>query len=294
MAAYILEDRSTLIEFVPPEAPASATCSFKDPGGAEKATPAVTVDATNTSVGATVTSSTEFQVGAALTPGRQYWWRSADAGAHKALIRCAEYAGGVARLEAPPPGSSVQTGDVITGARLTATIPDTAVTERALNYRAEWTVTGVDGVVRTYLQAIHVVRALFRPACLPDEASRYLAGAFPHASIDRPYGYFAELARRASNRVERKLLAGQRFQHLVGDHGAFADAGVVALRIELALEGMMPPGFDPTNYVARTEEELGQAIQEAIAGLWYDADDNGVVDQGTEVSGFYSMRLVRR
>lgn len=294
MAAYILENRSTLIEFVPPEAPASATCSFKDPGGAEKATLSVTVDATNTTVGATVTSSTVFQVGAALTPGRQYWWRSVDAGAHRALIRCAEYASGVAQLEAPPPGSSVQTGDTITGARLTTTIPDTAVTERGLNHRVEWTVTGVDGIVRTYIQAIHVVRSLFRPACLADEASRYLAGAFPHMQVDRPYGYFAELARRASSRVERKLIAGQRFQHLVGDHGAFVDAGIVALRIELALEGLMPPGFDPTNYVARTEEELGQSIQEAIAGLWYDADDDGVVETDTEVSGFYSMRLVRR
>lgn len=291
MAVYILENRSTAIEFVPPEAPDSATLSFKDSGGAELSAPAVTVDPTDTTVGATVTTSTEFQVGAALVARRQYWWGSSDGAA--SLVRCASYAGGVAVLEAAPPGNTVVTGDTITGARLTATIPDTVVATRGLNYRAEWTVTGVDGVVRVYQQAIHVVRCLFRDALTADEAARYLAGAFPSAMVDRSFGYFSELARRASHRVERKLLAGQRYQHLVGDFAAFSDAGLVALRIELALEGLVPPGYDPTNYVSKTDVELGEAIQEAISGLWYDEDDSGTVEE-TEKSGFYSIRQVRR
>lgn len=294
MAVYILEDRSTAIEFVPPEPPTSATISFKSPAGTELVAPAVTVDSTNTTVGINVASQTEFVVGAALTPGRQYWWLSVDSSTARSLVRCAEYAAPVAKLEAPPPTDVVQYGDTIRGARLTATISTTGSATRALNHHAEWTVTGTDGIVRVYQQAVHVVRCLFREAVMPDEAARYLAGAFPSVSLDRPWGYFAELARRSSRRVERKLLAGQRYQHLVGDHDVFADAGIVALRIELALEGLVPSAFDPIDYVKKTDTELGDAIQEAISGCWYDVNDDGVVDTDTEVSSFYSMRLVRR
>lgn len=294
MAVYILEDRSTAIEFVPPEPPTSATLSIKTPSGTALEAPTVTVDSTSTTIGATVTTSTQFQVGAALTPGRQYWWTSVDSTSVRGLVRCAEYDSPIARLESPPPGSTVQQGDTITGARLTATVTSTGSATRDLNHQAVWTVTGTDGIVRIYQQALHVVRCLFRQAVLPADATRYLAGAFPHQNYDRPFGYFSELARRASRRVERKLLAGGRFQHLVGDHDIFADAGIVALRIELALEGMVPPGYDPTDYVAKTEKELGDAIQEAIAGCWYDIDDDGGVDEETERSGFYSMAWVRR
>ncbi len=293
MAVYILEDRSTAIEFVPPEPPASATLSFRSPAGVEIVAPSVTVDTTSTTVG-TVESSTEFDVGAALVPGRQYWWTSKDATSVRALVRCAEYATPVARLESPPPGSSVQATDTIKGARLTATISTVGSATRGLNHHAEWAVTGLDGVVRVYQQAVHVVRCLFRDAVTADEAARYMAGAFPSMQVDRPFGYFDELAKRASRRVERKLLTGQRYQHLVGNFDVFRDAGLVALRIELAAEGMVPPAYDPTDYVRKTDMELGEAIQEAIQGCWYDDNDDGVVDVQTETSGFYSMRLVRR
>lgn len=295
MAVYILENRSTLVEFVPPERPASATCSFKDASGAELAAPAATLDAGVTAQVDTVVTPSQFTVtGSALTPGRQYWLSGDGGGVPTySLVRIARSDPTYTWLEAAP-AVEVSNGEAFYAARLTATIPSTAVGERALNYRMEWTVTGEDGVVRVYQQAIHVVRCLFRAAVTPDEAARYLAGAFPAMQVDRPWGYFAELARRASGRVERKLLAGQRYQHLVGDFAAFTDAGVVALRLELALEGLVPPGYDPANYVTKTDEELGQAIQEATAGLWYDQDDDGVVLPDTEVGGFYSMKLVRR
>lgn len=292
-AVYILEDRATVVEYVPPERPASATCSFKDPSGTELLAPTVTVDATNIAVTA-VTSSTQFSVATTLVPGRQYWWVSSDAGGQESLVRVARYASGVAYLEAPPPGNSVQVNDTIKGARCTATISAAGAATRALNNRAEWTVTGADSVVRTRQQAIHIVRCLFRDAVLPDEASRYIAGAFPNMHVDRTFGYFYEISRRASARVERKLVAGGRYQHLLGDSAAFGDAGLVALRIELALEGLVPPGYDPSDYVRKTDEELGTAIHEAISGLWYDEDDSASVDTDREVHGLFSKRLVRR
>lgn len=295
MALYILENRSTEIEFVPPERPASATLSFLDQGGTELAAPTATLDAAVSTNIATVVSQSQFSTtGDALVPERHYWVNGDGGGVPTySLVRVARVDPTYVWLEAPP-AVTLANGDAFEPARFTATIPSSAVGDRALNYRCEWTVTGVDGVVRVYQQAVHVVRTLFRPAVLPDDVARYLSGAASSISVDRPFGYFAELARRASARVERKLLGGQRFQHLVGDYGAFVDAGIVALRLELALEGFVPPGFDPTNYVSRTDVELGQAIQEALAGTWYDENDDGAVNAETEVSGFYSARLVRR
>lgn len=293
MALYILEDRATAIEFVPPHRPTSATVVFKSADGTTLASPTVTPDATNTTLG-TVTSSTVAAINAAVVPRRQYWWVSSEAGAHESLVRCARYAAGVMTLEAPPPGNALTSGDAIKGARLVATIPDTATVERGLNFRAEWTVTCADSVVRIYQQAVHVVRCLFDDAVSVDAASRYLANAFPAMHVDRPFGYFAELARRASARVERKLLASHRYQHLVGDSGVFADAGLVALRIELAHEGLIPPAYDLASYVAKAEDEdLPKAINEALASCWYDEDDDGVASE-LEKPGIFTITAVRR
>lgn len=292
MATYLLENRDGFIEYVSPERPASATLSFKDPSGSELATPTATVDPTSTTVTA-VTSTDEFTVGSALVPGREYLWVSTSDGAHASLVRCAEYDGRVVKLESPPAASVVVVGDLIVGARITATIPASALATRDLHYRAEWTVTGADGLVRVYTQEVHVGRTLFRPACTPDQAARYLSGAFPHLAVERTWGYFAELARRASARVERKLIAGKRYPNLVGDSNAFGDAGLVALRVELAQEGLIPPGFEPTGYMRSQEQALGEAVNEAISGLWYDKDDDGAVGEN-ETEGFYAISMVRR
>lgn len=295
-AVCILEDRSTVIEYVPPARPTSATCSFKDSSGSELSAPTVTVDSSPAATVSAVTTSTQFTLtGGTLTPGRDYWM-SADAGgvATYSLVRVARMDPTYCWLEAPPAGGA-SVGSAFYGARLTATISAAAAATRGLNYRAEWTVTCADGVVRVYQQPIHVVRCLFEPAVTADAASRYIANAFPSMGVDRPWGYFVEIARRASARVERKLLGGGRYQHLVGDSQAFADAGVVALRIELGQEGLVPAGYDVSEYMRRAEQDLSAAVADAVAGLWYDEDDDGAVDStGGETRGLYSMRMVRR
>ena len=296
-AVCILEDRATVVEYVPPARPTSATCSFKDSSGSELSAPAVTVDATNLTIASATSSTVGVLTSSALTPDRSYWHVSANRTGQESLVRCAgaTVSDHGFTLEAPPSGNLLEASDTIKGARLTATISAAAAATRGLNYRCEWTVTCADGVVRVYQQPIHVVRCLFEPACTPDAASRYVSNAFPSMGVDRPWGYFVEVARRASARVERKLLGGGRYQHLVGDSQAFVDAGLVALRIELGQEGLVPAGYDVTEYMRRAEQDLSAAVADAVAGLWYDADDSGAVDSaGSETRGLYSMRLVRR
>ena len=66
------------------------------------------------------------------------------------------------------------------------------------------------------------------------DAAAFVAAAFPGHYTGRTWGYFAELARRASARVWKRVRKDGRFVELVGDSRAFVDAGVIALRLELA------------------------------------------------------------
>lgn len=294
MAICILENLATVIELVPPERPASATLSFKTKDGAELSTPSCTLDTTSKVVGEVVTKSElvlDSHVG--VEPGRQYWLDRND-GAGGSLVRCAESWSADDRiaLEAPPALSEVMVGDVLLGARLTATIP--AVAERGKHHRAEWTVLGADGVTRKYQQTVHVCRTLFRPPVLADEAARHVAANFPEWGVDKPYGWFAEVARRASLRIERELHKGERFADLVGDFDVFVDAGVVALQLELATEGLYAPGETLEGYKARKLIELGEAVEAAMALTWYDSNDDEVVDEPGEVAGLMSYELERR
>lgn len=298
MALYVKEGRATEVEFVPPERGASATVRVLTPSGAELSTPTATLDPFTATV-AEARTSTDLALDSAsgVVVGRQYWLSKTD-GLGAALVRCSESFSGddSVLLEAPPALSEVVQFDTLTGACFTTTVP--AITTRGLFHRLEWTVVGADGVTRgPYVQALHVCKTLFRMAVLPDEVARYIAFTFPDVAYGRPYGYFAERARRASLRVERELLLKERFQDRIGDFDLFVEAGVVAIKLELADEGLIPPdaGSDLAQYKKDLRAEFEMAITVALAGTWYDDNDDAVVDELTEVpGGIYNIPWVRR
>jgi hypothetical protein len=80
--------------------------------------------------------------------------------------------------------------------------------------------------------------------------------------------------------------------YLVGDQSLLADAGMAALRIELARDGLIPPGFDGTTFVDRMEEELKQQMEFALAGAYYDEQDDGKVDP-SDLRSPKTIRLCR-
>jgi hypothetical protein len=186
----------------------------------------------------------------------------------------------------------VASSDLIKGARCTASLTTTHTATRGTNHRLVWTVTAASGAVSKYVQIVHIVAQFFREPILADEAARYLSMAFPGRASVANAGYFRELAERSSERVSRKLRATERWPWLVGDQEVFRDCGLVALRIELAQEGMVPPGFDPSGYRRQQEDELDKQFQEAVAQLWIDDNDDGAVDVA-EVSTRFNVSLVR-
>lgn len=299
MAVYVKEGRATEVEFYPPERGASATVRVVDPSGVELSTPTPTLDDFGVNI-ASVASTTEFGIpsGAWPIPGRSYWMVRDDG--PESFVRVAEVDDLgeptiAVVLEGPAALSGLFVGQYICGARFTVTVP--AITTRGLFHRIEWTVTGADGVVRgPYVQTLHVCKSMFRTPVLADEVARYIALTFPDVGVGRPFGYFAERARRASLRVERELLKRERFQDRIGDFDIFVEAGVVAIKLELADEGLIPPDAgDPNTYKRDLRTEFEEAIAAALAGTWYDANDDDVVDEITEVQGgMYNIPWVRR
>jgi hypothetical protein len=291
VAVCILEQRASTIELVPPVRPQTATCVFKSPDGSTLATITATVDNTSRTVASV--SGLDVTLDGNLVAGRHYWWTSGDDGAGGSLVRCAQSDANVVRFVSPPAGSAIKAGDTISGARMTALVPSDATATRARRHRAEWTITPTSGDVTLVQQEIHVCRTLFRAAVLPDEAARFVAFAFPSAGWDRPYGYWLDVAERASRRITRALGKAERFEDLIGDYNVFVEAGQCALRIELALEGLLSPGYDLTRYVREQGELLDIEVQTALSNCWYDENEDGAVDEDAEVSGFMSFELVR-
>jgi hypothetical protein len=276
----LLEDRSTEVEFYPPERPASATCVFRSPSGTSLSTPSVTVDTLSRTVSSvnaddpglvTVTGAT-----GSLVESRYYWHVPATTGAAEDLVRLSELvASNTAAVDDPPPGGFV-VGDGLRGARLTATIPLAATATRDVNYRIEWTVTGADGKVRKYTQLAHVVATLYSAAVTPALARQHLSDAWP-GQVDRyRRGFFVTLADRAWARVWRRIRAAGRYQHLLGDPNDFTAAGRIALDIELMTYQLIPATvIDRSQYRAELEAMLQREIDDTIGSRPYDEKDSG-------------------
>jgi hypothetical protein len=293
----LLQSRAGEVEFYPPERPASATCRFLSPSGSELATPAVVVDTVQRTI-TDVASDYEVTVsGATGTPkaGRSYWWVSSDTGAQEGLLLLSEVVSTTWLFQMSAPTSTPKTGDLIRGARLTTTIPLTATGTRDRNYRVEWTVTGADGVVRVYTSMGHVVKTLYRPAADAAQARDYLSRTWPDMTQSKSFGDYLSLARRASERVWRRIRTAGRFQDLMGDPNDFRSAGDVAIAYELARDGMIPPTvIDRTDYMARLEHELQREIDDAIGSRPYDDSDTGDITQTAATSRPITAIMARR
>ena len=300
MALEVTEDTAAqIVDYPDGSAPASATAAYFNHEGVEKSTPAVTVDAIGTggaAVVATVQSQTQFTVvnATGITAGRRYWLEDLNAG-WSAAVLVSEIDGTSVTLESPPPGVLTATNSKLKGLRLSVTLSaSTDTAERGLNNRVEWAVLGADGITRRYRTIVDVVKTPWPDSVSPQAAARFLAMSFPGYATGLDAGHYAELARRASQRVRNILRADGNYPHMVGDRGVFEAAGLAALRLECATgDALIPAGFDPSQYLIDQEHVLRRLIAEAVANNWIDRNDDGAVDAG-EVSPMYTMRVVRR
>tara|TARA_R100000278_G_scaffold119544_2_gene101073 strand:- start:8440 stop:9354 length:915 start_codon:yes stop_codon:yes gene_type:complete len=303
MAIEVVQDNTATVSFHPDgSAPASGTATFFEPNGDQISTPTVTVHSIGSGGTSTLThvdnpTTLRLDNRTGISAGDRLFYTSVRGWSGAVLVSEVYTHGGneYVVLESPPPGVA-RVGDTLKGLRLSLTLSATDTKDRGENHRIEYRVTGEDGTVRTYQQIVHVVRVQFHAdrICSPTDAARYLSGTFPSYAAALDGGHFDELARRAAQRVLRLLRATGHHAHLVGDQDAFVDCGVIALRIECALtDGLVPGGYDPAIYIETQEKSLAVLMRETVSNMWIDYDDDGRVDEATELNPLFSIDAVR-
>jgi len=140
---------------------------------------------------------------------------------------------------------------------------------------------------------INVVAMVFSDPVSDYEVARYAAANFPGVVTQKDAGWYRGIAERSSGRIKQKLVAAGQYPHRIGDQSAFKSSGLIAMRIELAHEGLIIAGFDPESYINTQESRHGKQLREAVANTWVDYDDDNAVDVG-DVRGYYSTRLRRQ
>lgn len=288
----LLEGASVTVELTPDVLPASATLSLYTPSGTLVESPTVEVDDLAVEV-ETVTAQDELIIDDAtgIVAGRSYWW--AGAGGLGGVVTVAEVlADDTIILTGPVPGTA-RVGDTLSGLRCTADLTGSTLTPRGLRWQLRWRVTDADGATHDYGETAHVVRQRFAAPVTASEAARYVQTLYPGTdSRSTMAARWRELAQLASDRVRRVASAGKIYVHLVGDHRLWSDAGLCALRIELAHQGLYPPAADAASYLQEQETHLSRLIAEAVAAGGYDDTDTG--SQAPESPRIGSVRMVRR
>ena len=286
------EGRAHTFELYVDAAPTSATVAVKTSAGGAVTSGSATVDAVSTTV-STVTSQTQWTLasGTGIVEGRRYL--VAGGGNEVAQVTCESITGAVF-VALDQPHFTVAAADTVKGCRLTFALGAAYTGTRGVRYRVEWTVTHADGSVVPYQTLYSVVRMVFRAPMTASRARQFVATAY--ASLASRWASqtqrWSELAEQTNRMVYRRLLEAQYQPPMIGaDEQVFEEAGLTALQIALARLGFRPADKDQAEYIQELRVQLGAELTAAVAGLWYDADDDAAVSGDEEPPR--SMRWVR-
>ena len=295
-AKQVLQNQSASFDVVASSSTSSATVTFFKPDGSELvASASATLDSTSATINAQLSSSPESVTVSSVVDfvaGRPYLIESV--GGQKSVLFLSSVDTANSRLifdQAPP--FTITNGDTVSGARISATLASSATSKRDLYYRADFTITPSSGDVYTRQVMFHICRTQFEDPVTADEVKRVLSFQFPSAADYYQPGQLVEIAQRASNMVIRQIEASGRMPHLLSTPDAFKDAGLLALRLCLADDNLIPQSgtTEMVDYVDSIRKQMLDSVNTAIkAGQWYDDNDDGKVDE--RETGAFSTRVM--
>lgn len=270
--------------------PASASVRLVNKDGSEITAPTVSIDSVSTTTLNTSTAEAfDLQDATGVVAGRYY------AITHEGVT----YRRRIGEIDSTPtvyPTAALPeapaTGSAFVGLRMSATVPDSALTEARIGdgYRLEWTYTGAAGETYQAAQEVAIVRWTWEDPVTPDEVAEYVAQAHP-SQYEESRQVWAQVAEQVARRVANEVEATNRRPYLFGDSAAFREPGYHAMRLALAERGYLPPGVDASLFSRDIAREYHAEMRKVIGGLrTYDADSDGKPDQNPR--GFWSSRIV--
>ncbi len=297
MSLDLLEDTAATLTLLPTvkSRPSAASVSFYKPSSNTAiATGSATIGAWGPlGLSGSPTSQTECTLASAgvIGAGDSVWLETADGWKGRVLV--SEAIGAALTLESPPPGT-LDASAVFYPLELSYGLTTADTATRDANYRSEWTVTSADGTITRHQQAHNVVRMQFSDAIDAYEVKRHISRTFPSIGANEDAHFFEEYARRAAGRVRQAIADSGVRAHLIGNPDQFKlSAGVAALRLEMSVDGLVPPGMEPLDYMREAEKAFQDAIRSALGALqWIDKNDDGVL-QDREIKKPYAINMRR-
>jgi hypothetical protein len=275
----VREGETATFRFRPASRWTSATGLVKDPDGTASQTPAATVSSVDTTIGAYTNTEDELKLLSVTGVNRGEVYQVVDGfGAVQCEVSSVDTTNRVVTLTEPLPYVP-EVGAAFQGVEVTMTIA--AITDRDSAYRAivRGASAGQEAVSR-----FDVVIQPFRDPIDAREVRRWFVGTFPNHPWAKDEERQADFATAASQRVRIQLRSAQRYPDRLIDTDDLRVAALVALQIEVAKNGLMPGGVDPTEYQRALKFDLSDAITDILqSNLPYDADGDGDVSRSTDI-----------
>jgi hypothetical protein len=158
-------------------------------------------------------------------------------------------------------------------------------------YRLDWQYTN-GTTAGFHSQSVVIVHWKWTPPASAGAVRDFCATAY--RSLRKPDEYFAQVAQRANDRIDRAVLATGRRPYLFGDHDVWSAAGMAAVRYELALDGQTPQGSNAGIYQDQLRRELEGEIKTIISSLQdYDRDGDGAISEPEQRGLWWSVETTR-
>ena len=273
--------------------PSTATATLYGPDGTVLQSPSVVIDDFTSAIAAGSTRNVLVLTSVAgAVVGRRYRVLSYGVG-YVVAMATVDGATNMVTLTAALP-EDPEVGGAVNGLTMSATLAPCGEAKVGAGYRLDWQFSEIVGTASTpgfYSQSVAIVRWVWTPPASAASVRDYISSAFRQKKAD---DYCKVIAERANTRIDRAVVATGRRPYLYGDSDVWSAAGFAALRLELALEGLIPAGSNTGIFQDQLRRELDGEIRTVISSLQdYDKDNSGTIDAQEAKGLWWSVETTR-
>lgn len=174
------------------------------------------------------------------------------------------------------PSDAPRVGNAITGLRCTALLTAACTADKGVNYRIEWTAVQASGPSLYGQTMYHVVAMPLGRLVTPRDVMSMLSQYSNETADSRSAHSVRSMADGAERRLRELIERVGRYPHRYASPEQFRSAALEAIRLELAVRGLLPTSHvdGPGRWEYECRRNLDREFDAAIKQLgWYDDDD---------------------